>query len=250
MRLIYFKKSLGHGRMTSLSDTLTVGLVLVLLFGSIALYLYTRIQQAEQKISLLESILLEVKMSAEIKSYSELPAATRSMSSTETQQAGYMPFHEDDIDEDNTDSPDNYYPGAIVGQGSQQQQQSKSGSSTPSVSGSVNDTSPNEVDQYKSAIASAVSNNDSELEVEPLPAASKVSANYESMTLKELQTLAKTRGITGAGSMKKGAIIEALKTSDRSSSAPEPGSGPVMGSFLETSSPFPGPVVASANEIE
>ena len=36
--------------MTSLSDTLTVGLVLVLLFGSIALYLYTRLQQAEQKI--------------------------------------------------------------------------------------------------------------------------------------------------------------------------------------------------------
>jgi hypothetical protein len=55
--------------MTSLSDTLTVGLVLVLLFGSIALYLYTRIQQAEQKISLLESILLDLKMSSEIKSY-------------------------------------------------------------------------------------------------------------------------------------------------------------------------------------
>ena len=60
--------------MASLSDTLTVGLVLVLLFGSIALYLYTRIQQAEQKISLLESILLDLKMSSEVKSYSELPA--------------------------------------------------------------------------------------------------------------------------------------------------------------------------------
>ena len=61
--------------MTSLSDTLTVGLVLVLLFGSIALYLYTRIQQTEQKISLLETILLDLKMSGEIKSYSELPAS-------------------------------------------------------------------------------------------------------------------------------------------------------------------------------
>lgn len=224
--------------MTSLSDTLTVGLVLVLLFGSIALYLYTRIQQAEQKISLLESILLEVKMSAEIKSYSELPAS-RAASSTE-QSGGYAPFHEDDTDDDNNDSPDDYYPGAVVGQGSQQ---SKSGSSTPSVSGSINDTTANEVDQYKSAIANAVNSNDEELEIEPLPAASKVSANYESMTLKELQTLAKTRGITGASSMKKGAIIEALKTSDRSSAPVEPGSS---SSFLETSSPFPGPVVASA----
>ena len=60
--------------MTSLSDTLTVGFVLVLLFGSIALYLYTCIQQSEQKISLLESILLDLKMSAEFKSYTELPA--------------------------------------------------------------------------------------------------------------------------------------------------------------------------------
>ena len=52
--------------MNNISDTLTIGLVLVLLFGSIALYLYTRIQQSEQKINLLESILLDLKMSNEI----------------------------------------------------------------------------------------------------------------------------------------------------------------------------------------
>jgi hypothetical protein len=87
--------------MTSLSDTLTVGLVLVLLFGSIALYLYTRIQQAEQKISLLESILLDLKMSAEIKSYSELPAENTSQKvsggfSTEHNDNSYQPFESDD----------------------------------------------------------------------------------------------------------------------------------------------------------
>ena len=59
------------------------------------------------------------------------------------------------------------------------------------------------------------------------------------MTIKELQTLAKSRGISGAGSMKKNAIIEALKTSDRSSPSVEPGSLGISGnSFLETSSPF------------
>jgi hypothetical protein len=63
--------------------------------------------------------------------------------------------------------------------------------------------------------------------------------NYEAMTLKELQGIAKSRSITGAGSMKKNSIIEALKTSDR---IVKPGS--TMGtfssagsnSFLETSS--------------
>jgi hypothetical protein len=69
------------------------------------------------------------------------------------------------------------------------------------------------------------------------------------MTLKELQNLAKSRGISGAGSMKKGSIIEALKTSDRSSSTIEPGSlGGTAGtnSFLETSSPFQASTVAES----
>lgn len=229
MRLNNLKKSLEHGRMTSLSDTLTVGLVLVLLFGSIALYLYTRIQQAEQKISLLESILLDLKMSAEIKSYTELPAATsvpRATSSTEHNGGEYAPF-----DEDSSDNTDNYYPSAVS--------DTEKVNPVESVSQSEEtDAVDNEVDQYKSVVAEAVKE-----ENESLPNSSKVSVNYEAMTLKELQNLAKSRGITGAGSMKKGATIEALKTSDRSSTV-EPGSSTLGGtgsaSFLETSSPFQG----------
>lgn len=218
--------------MTSLSDTLTVGLVLVLLFGSIALYLYTRIQQAEQKISLLESILLDLKMSAEIKSYSELPAENVIQKtggfSTEQNDMSYTPFNEDD---ENDNNDDEVYPGAVVGSSSP----IKTGSPAPSVSSRVDDSSDNEVNEYRNVIADAVKTDSENKE------SSKVSANYEAMTLKELQTLAKTRGISGAGSMKKGAIIEALKTSDRSSGAVQPGSiGAPTSSFLETSSPFQG----------
>ena len=239
MRQKIVENSLEHGRMTSLSDTLTVGLVLVLLFGSIALYLYTRIQQAEQKISLLESILLDLKMSSEIKSYSELPAENTIQKtggfSTEQNDMSYTPFNEDD--DDNNDD-DEVYPGAVVGSSSPL----KSGSPAPSVSGSVNDASDNEVTEYKSIIADAVKS-----DTEVKENVSKVSANYEAMTLKELQTLAKTRGISGAGSMKKGAIIEALKTSDRSSGAVQPGSlGGSAGSFLETSAPFQAPAAAES----
>ena len=229
MRLNIVQNSLEHGRMTSLSDTLTVGLVLVLLFGSIALYLYTRIQQAEQKISLLESILLDLKMSAEIKSYTELPAENITHRaggfSTEQSDNTYQPFDDDEMNDD-----DDVYPGAVVGSSSPL----KPASPAPSVSSSINDTNDNEVDQYKSVIADAMKE-----ETEIKDATSKVSVNYESMTLKELQTLAKTRGISGAGSMKKNSIIEALKTSDRASSNVEPCSiGTGNNSFLETSSPF------------
>lgn len=205
--------------MTSLSDILTLGLVLVLLFGAIALYLYTRIQQAEQKISLLESILLDIKMSTEIKSYSELPAAN----SIHEHNDSYAPFN-DDNDEDDDD---------FVAESSSV---AKPPTPTPSVSSKHDEIQEiSEVDEYKSVIAEAVNNDIPETSAE----ISKVSVNYEAMTLKELQSLAKSRGITGAGSMKKNAIIEALKTSDRAPLVPGPGSlGSGNSSFLETSASF------------
>jgi hypothetical protein len=59
--------------------------------------------------------------------------------------------------------------------------------------------------------------------------------NYDTMSLKELQSLALSRGITGAKSMKKGPLQEALRTSDRV----RPGSNVVAGSnsFVESSAP-------------
>jgi len=154
--------------MTALSDILTVGLVLILLFGSIALYLYTRIQQAEQKISLLESILLDLKMSTEVKSYTELPAH-------ETYQ-------------------ENQSPQSPKAQQAQQAQQT------------------NELDTYTPyEELDTVVESDKEVS----------NTQYDTMTLKELQSLAKTRGLASA--MKKGQLIEALKLNDLSSDKPEPG---------------------------
>lgn len=213
--------------MTSLSDTLTVGLVLVLLFGSIALYLYTRLQQAEQKISLLESILLDLKMSAEIKSYSELPASDHQ---EDSRPHGYAVFNDDEgADEDvsaNQDVGESGCPVKVLG---------------AAISGAISPSSNPETKTTEYAPL------DDAVQLEPESKDAKdttvrMSANYESMTLKELQTLAKNRGISGASTMKKGSIIEALKTSDRSTTVVEPGStllgGSGSSSFLETSGSF------------
>lgn len=217
--------------MTSLSDTLTVGLVLVLLFGSIALYLYTRIQQSEQKISLLESILLDLKMSSEIRSYNELPASTHGDTSITHNQSEYTSFD---------DSEPDWFPSSCVNDINSSivnSNKSQPNSPAPSISSKVDDEDNGDVEQYKSIVAEVVDNIPSEIaytaeSIESL----KVSPNYESMTIKELQTLAKSRGITGAGSMKKNSVIEALKTSDRSQPI-EPGSLGTS-SFLESSSTF------------
>lgn len=197
-----------------LSDTLTVGLVIVLLFGSIVLYLYTCIQQSEQKISLLESILLDLKMSAEVKSYTELPmdterpvelvssgstASSPSNSTHTAKEEAYEPF-EDSAEE-----------------GVNEALEQKNRAETLPAEEVI------DIDEYKSAIADAVEEQSS-------------SPNYEAMSLKELQALAKSRNIVGV--TKKGPLIEALKTSDRSSSV-KPSSMNAVGtnSFLETSAP-------------
>ena len=184
-----------------LSDTLTIGLVLVLLFGSVVLYLYTCIQQSEQKISLLESILLDLKMSTEVKSYTELPMDSAPLLTTKDNS--YMPFE----DEPDVEMPVMNSPAHSVAS------ESPTASTTPLQADQVID-----MDEYKTAIADAV---------EP----SEV--NYEAMSLKELQVLAKSKNIVGV--TKKGPLIEALKTSDRIS--PSALSSVGSNSFLETSAP-------------
>jgi len=192
--------------MSGLSDTLTMGLVLVLLFGSIALYLYTRIQQTEQKVDLLESIVLNLKMDNEVKDFPELPAGSQEIGPTGSSGVDeYKPFTDVDEDGDNVHSTHD----------------------SPNESTGVAE----EVDEselYKSAIADAVKS------VDDVTTTPKVSVNYESMTLKELQALAKQRNIIGVSSMKKPQVLEALKTSDRAISNVEPGS---IGnsSFLDSS---------------
>ena len=203
--------------MASLNDTLTLGLILILLFGAVSLYLYTRIQQCEQKLNLVESILLDIKMSAELRDY---PA---------------MEEH------------------PPVKQQQQQQQQS-----IPLYSGDalspVAETEPfvemtEEKELYASALEEAALEETAVLDAEgdvknvevvkptapkakANPVVTKLSANYESMTLGELKALAKQRSITGAGSMKRSQILEALRTSEKAAD------GGVLSALSEQSEPF------------
>jgi len=196
--------------MNYFSDTLTISLVLVLLFGSIALYLYTRIQQSEQKVSLLESILLDLKMSNEIKEYVELPA-----SEFDTSYASYDDNEKEIVKDDLTASSESTAPNASA----VSEVEYESLPEDTLVEDTLEPTLVDEVDALENPLE------DSMLD-------SKV--NYDTMHLKDLQTLAKSRGITGIS--KKGPLIEALKTSDKAVKPGSNGTGP--SSFLETSASF------------
>ena len=184
-----------------MNDLLTVSLVLILLFGAVSLYIYTRIQQCEQKLNLVESILLDIKMSAELREYPDLP--TKSESAHQSPPSTYVeqhvsaaPFHDEQT-----------IPFA-------------------------------EEDETTGLDSSDLS------EPEPLPEATvvsiapvtkpSVSVNYESMTLAELKSLAKQRGITGSSSMKRSQILEALHTSDNKVNGPVDGG--ILSALAEASS--------------
>ena len=195
--------------MSSLSDTLTIGVVLVLLFGSIALYLYTRIQQAEQKVNLLESILLDVKMSAEIKSYSDLPADTEERTPPAGPVSHIGPIHSagpteeytmlDDLEKDQqANLEDSVYLRMEDTEG--QTEVEELTSDTPSAELAAEELT-----------SESLASDSSDLLLHAAPLEKEVP--YDNMTLKDLQTLAKSRHITGVSTMKKGALVDALKAS-------------------------------------
>ena len=51
--------------MTGLSDSITIGILLLLIFGAVSFYLYSRMSQTEKRLGLLENLLLTLKLSTE-----------------------------------------------------------------------------------------------------------------------------------------------------------------------------------------
>ena len=175
--------------MSALTDTVTVGLVLILVFGSVCLYLYTRIQQTETKINLLESIILDLKMTNELKAYPNIPSPVyhhpvqefdETVVEVEDVSGPLKPFVDDD-EEAGVESAESAVP------------------------------LPDSMLAQASTHAEAPAHTEVPAHA---PTQSKASVNYEAMTLKELQAVAKERGISGTSTMRRAQVIQALKHSD------------------------------------
>lgn len=160
--------------MNGLSDSLTIGLVLSLIFGALFFYLYTRIGQVEKRVSLTENILLDLKMATE----------NTIMSMTAPPQGSPMEYHES-VKEEADILP-------------------SQSDLAPLEAEEINEV--NEEDFYKNVLEQASSGAQKET---PTPV--KMEVNYEAMTLKELKSLAKQKGLNVSQSTHKKDIIEALK---------------------------------------
>jgi hypothetical protein len=167
--------------MAGLGDSLTIGLLLLIVFGAVCFYLYSRLSQNEKRVSLLENLLLSLKMNTEASLMGvEGPDSVEPVSSP-------APLESNDVDEEEY---------------SEMLQNIPQTSQTPSTPRVPTPTAPapeEEDDELLRAVAEV-----------PVQNARKMDANYESMSLKELETLAKQRGITGVPKRKRD-LIDALK---------------------------------------
>jgi hypothetical protein len=172
--------------MATISDTLTMGIVLAVVLGSLFFYLYTRLLQVEKRISLTENILLDLKMATEntLMMMGSAPSAHMFAEQQEDQTehveavSEAQPLQEQEVEE------------------------------------------IKEEDFYKSVLQNAP--------VEPtVPVpATKMEANYEALTKKELQEILKQRGFVlpkGAGRKE---MLDVLKKAQAAASAPAPAPTP------------------------
>lgn len=168
--------------MVGLSDSVTVGILLLLIFGAAAFYLYSRMTQNEKRLSLLENLLLTLKISTEASLNG--PDLVEAVSNP-------APLESHDVDEVNEEDY---------------------------------------ADMLKAVEPPLARRSDEEAAEQmlrsmdlPVNASQKteVTVNYESMTAKELQALAKERGLPSSITRKK-ELIEALKRGGAPPASPMP----------------------------
>lgn len=163
--------------MAGLSDSITIGILLLLIFGAVSFYLYSRMSQTEKRLGLLENLLLTLKLSTEASLMG--PDSVEPISSP-------APLNPEDVD----DVQEEDYAAMLKASSPS----SHSHSPSPSVASA------------KSEEAAA----EELLRSMNLEKKTSVDVNYESMSAKELKALVKERNLAGAPE-KKREIIAFLK---------------------------------------
>jgi hypothetical protein len=169
--------SLIRKEMQGLNDSLTVGVVVTLVFGALFFYLYSRLVQNEKRVNLIESILLDLKMSADA-NYTHGNEDSMDVEGVEP-ISGPEPLDQADVDED-------AYKQAL------EQVPTATSRTTASSQAPVLDVSGSEATK----------------------GGAKVQPNYASMTVKELKALAKQRGLSLSSNAGRKELTESLRKLD------------------------------------
>jgi hypothetical protein len=171
---------------SGISDAFTIGVILLLIFGAVCFYLYTRIQQTEKRLNLCENILLDLKVAAE---HGTIESAPMSFSMNDT--AELLTTNESRDIEMETDDINAIYERAI-----------DEAYETTAEELPEDDTADVMIEKVEEVIDTSI---------------------YDSLNVKELKNLAKQHHIAGASSMSRNQLIDALVEANvKPESAAEP----------------------------
>jgi hypothetical protein len=146
--------------MSILSESLTIGLLLTLVFGALFFYLYSRVSYTEKRVGLIENILIDIKMNQEQQPVHILPPIPPSVN---FDNASFMPSVEEKPVQEQ-----------II-----QEELSNIQESNDEIYSDI-------LDEVHASL---------DLSENQVPESNKLSVNYESMTKEELLEVAKQKGI-------------------------------------------------------
>jgi hypothetical protein len=213
--------------MNPVGDTFTVGIVLLLLIGAVAFYLYTRIGQVEKRINLLENILLDLKVATE-NSFLGFPPPARRPTGGASSGAGSEHEH-DESEHSKTDAEEEeellseYVPKMPMARRTRQEEVDESDETLiyERALESALDAHVEADDDLDVADTAQAPSKSLEISSEAAPAApkaevhvNKLETNYTDLTVKELRTLAQNRGINSVGKLSRKELIDALQKKD------------------------------------
>jgi hypothetical protein len=174
--------------MSILSESITIGLLLALVFGALFFYLYSRIAYTEKRISLMENILLDIKMNQEQMPMHFIPHIPPNINFHDISRVPIVvnrPIHSEPEPHKETileslDKP------VII--------------------------DPVSEEIYTEALNNA--HNEALKEETPVVAPTKLSVNYESMTKEELVEVAKKRGLRTGNKPGREKLLQLIRKSE------------------------------------
>jgi len=186
-----------------MNDALMIGIVLTLVFGAVIFYLYNRLSMTERKLGLFEGILTDLKVLMDSAPFSMAPQAHQhnDMSQFEPSPeylnaiSGPIPLQKEDV-EDVT--PEDEY--------------------QQTLEQALEQAAASEIKESKENSYRTLQIDDLNGQVPPIQV-TKLSPDLELMTVKELQTFAKTKNVSVPNGIKRKDLIEHIKKSLTGSSS-------------------------------
>jgi hypothetical protein len=195
-----------------MQDSLTIGIVLFLLIAALGVYIWLRFQQVETRLSLAESILLDMKMVTQ--AYSQFSSVSDDLDLTPVHAPAPVPAPASDVRNVTFTASSTMQSASvpIVNINKMDEVEPLTGLMT---SDDTQMDFPSVLEELKKEMDTSSSAADITIH-QASSSFSGPSNDYNGMTLKDLRALAKTRGIGGTGSMNRGQLIAVLQEREAS----------------------------------